>query len=328
MEKTELEVDFRAMKKALTTPIDPLETLHIAVGHSCNNNCIFCMESDRENRYTRLSRLDDETISSILEEKKGLGKVVFTSGEPTLNTNLNRYISLARGLGYGSVSLVTNGRMLCYPDFADGLLAGGLTEIIISIHSSQARLHERLTRSPGSFTQSLAGLKNLSSLKKKYRFDLHVSRIVCRANIRGLAEDCLFFSQFPIDSVIINPLMPQGRADNRRLLARYSDIVAGISGYITGRRARISLNDVPLCAAVPILANLGTMERYHIRDDDDGAYSSPVLQGRTRRERCGSCAFDRVCIGVWEKYIEYFGWDEFEPVERSAAGKLLPRREP
>ncbi len=298
------------------TDYNPLRTLHIAIGTACNNNCIFCCEGDREGRAARQVFVTDENVRSILAANIGLGKVVFTSGEPTLNPKLPEYITLARQIGYHSVSIVTNGRMLFYRDLAERITGAGVTEIVISLHSLRPELHDRLTRSPGGFIQAFAGFSNLCALRSKYHFELHVSRVVCRPNIDGLATDCHQLSAFPINTIILNPLMPIGRADNSRLLVPYTEIVSAIKPIPAEVLSKISLNDTPLCTAMPILSNIGTMEIYSIKDDRSANYSQPVLEGREKRDQCSRCRFDPVCTGVWSRYIEFFGWDEFNPAEK------------
>lgn len=304
-----------AMQKRKIESIFKLEeTLHIPVGAVCNNNCIFCME-DRNDRKIAVQSLTENKIISMLRDKKSLGKVIFTSGEPTLNQNLASYIKSAREIGFKNIGIVTNARALCYPDTAAHLLECGLTEVIVSIHSFDPKTHDRLTRTPGSFSQSLAGLKNLSELKSTNGFTLHLSHILCRSNLQGLKRDCEIAGRFNIDTIIFNALMPLGRANRKTMLARYGDIVHEVSEISLSWRAGISLNDVPHCVARPVLENLGRMEIYNLKNSKDRDYSHPVLENRVKRLECANCCFDSVCIGVWENYVRFFGWDEFEPAE-------------
>ena len=64
------------------------ERVHIAIGAVCNNNCIFCMEEDREGRREVNSRTDDSLVRWILEQNPGAEEICFTSGEPTTNPAL------------------------------------------------------------------------------------------------------------------------------------------------------------------------------------------------------------------------------------------------
>ena len=46
--------------------------LHVAIGPICNNNCIFCMEEDREGRREVNAALTAEDVRQILEELAAL----------------------------------------------------------------------------------------------------------------------------------------------------------------------------------------------------------------------------------------------------------------
>ncbi|MEZ4372594.1 MAG: hypothetical protein R3B07_17340 [Polyangiaceae bacterium] len=56
------------------------ERVHILTGAICNNNCVFCMEEDRDARYETNSQTDDDRVKFILKEKQGAEEVCFTSG--------------------------------------------------------------------------------------------------------------------------------------------------------------------------------------------------------------------------------------------------------
>ena len=64
------------------------ERVHVLTGAVCNNNCVFCMEEDRDERYVVNSQTDDAMIQAILAERAGAEEICFTSGEPTTNPHL------------------------------------------------------------------------------------------------------------------------------------------------------------------------------------------------------------------------------------------------
>src|SRR5580692_4689067 len=84
------------------------ERVHISIGAVCNNNCIFCMEEDRDARYVNNSAMSDERVRWILAENRGAEEVCFTSGEPTTRPELPAFVAEACALGYGKVSVMTN----------------------------------------------------------------------------------------------------------------------------------------------------------------------------------------------------------------------------
>ena len=56
------------------------ERVHLSIGTVCNNNCIFCMEEDREGRYVNNSAMTAERVRWILEQRRGAAEACFTSG--------------------------------------------------------------------------------------------------------------------------------------------------------------------------------------------------------------------------------------------------------
>ncbi len=75
------------------------ERVHISIGAVCNNNCIFCMEEDRDGRYVNNSAMTAERVRWILEENRGAEEVCFTAGEHTTRPELPDFGKRARALG-------------------------------------------------------------------------------------------------------------------------------------------------------------------------------------------------------------------------------------
>ena len=93
--------------------------LHVLVGAQCNNNCLFCMEADRDRRAQRIAAQSVDDLRRMIDEYPRPNEVLFTSGEPTLDPELPTYIRWAKQRGFGVIGLVTNGRRLAYRGAAD-----------------------------------------------------------------------------------------------------------------------------------------------------------------------------------------------------------------
>ena len=77
-------------------PTFPKKNLLIEISNHCNSKCIFCA-----NRKMTRSRkeIDPSFLERILKEAYELGSRevgFYTTGEPLLNKNLEKYISLAK----------------------------------------------------------------------------------------------------------------------------------------------------------------------------------------------------------------------------------------
>ncbi len=319
------------------------ERVHVLTGAVCNNNCIFCMEEDRDGRYVTNSATNDASVLRILEQTRGCEEVCFTSGEPTTNPALPRWVKLARSHGVPTISIMTNGRALSYERYAKGLVAAGLNRFYISIHGHEQRLHEGLTRTPGSFAQTLAGIDVIASLRR-YGIGLHTSTVVTRRNLPHLGEIYRFLREHGVEQVVFNVMQANGRANTyfEQIFPSYTDIAATFAAFVHEQqrsepRVMAFLVDIPLCTtkSVPDF-NRGYVESYvHFepagqahglldaeqlaaRGSGDGGLvqirrSDLDDARRHKRDECSACSYDAVCEGVWGNYLKHYGWGEFVP---------------
>lgn len=321
------------------------ERVHVLTGTICNNNCIFCMEEDREGRERVNSRTDDRLVRWILEQHESLEELCFTSGEPTTNPALARWTKLAKDAGVRRVSVMTNGRALGYEKYLRRLLAAGMRRFYVSIHGHRAKLHEGLTRTPGSFEQTVDGIRAVARYLPR-GVELHTSTVVTKRNLPFLGEIYAFLRGLGVQQVVFNVMQANGRADTHfeKIFPRYSEIAAAARSFLDDARQREArvmafFVDIPLCTTEGIDDfNRGYVERYsHFEPPDlgshdrrleaeGGARTGPdgdLVQirrrdldddARRKREACRACRYDAVCEGVWANYLRRYGWDEMQPV--------------
>jgi len=165
------------------TDIKPRTTLNriIKIGDQCNNNCLNCPSKNKKFE-TDFKKIKDEIINSYGPKHQ---RIIFTGREPTLYPHLVDLIKIARKTGYKAIQIKSNGRMFYYPNFAEKIVEAGLTELIILIYSSKAKIHDRITKTPGSFLQMKEGIKNINTISEKfYPFKQVVvcAQVVCYDN--------------------------------------------------------------------------------------------------------------------------------------------------
>jgi cyclic pyranopterin phosphate synthase len=316
------------------------ERLHISIGAICNNNCVFCMEEDRDARYVNNSAMTPERVRWMLEENRGAEEVCFTSGEPTTNEHLPTYVAWSKALGYRRISVMTNGRRLGYTPYTAQLLKAGMNRFYISIHGHTKKLHEGLTRTPDSFEQTVAGLDVIARIKR-FGVELHTSTVVTERNLPHLLAIYRFLRSHGVDQVVFNVMQANGRANTyfEQIFPRYTEIASTFRALLQDEPdARAFLVDIPLCTTegVPDF-NRGYVERYKHFDLADQV-NLPTENAQERRQQgkgkglvlitrqdldefqrdkrpeCASCRYNAVCEGVWRNYLRRYGWGEFSPV--------------
>jgi MoaA/NifB/PqqE/SkfB family radical SAM enzyme len=214
------------------------ERVHILTGAVCNNNCIFCMEEDRDGRYETNSQTTDATVRWLAGLHKDTEEVCFTSGEPTTNPALPRWVKIARDQGVRRVSVMTNARALSSEPYLRKLLAAGMGRFYVSIHGHTAKLHESLTRTPESFDQTVAGIKNVARYKPR-GIELHTSTVVTKRNLPHLGDIYRFLRGLGVDQVVWNVMQANGRANTffEKIFPTYTEIATTAATFLREQRA-------------------------------------------------------------------------------------------
>ncbi|MCD6497435.1 MAG: radical SAM protein [Deltaproteobacteria bacterium] len=288
--------------------------LHVMVSHRCSNRCVFCLEDEQER-----ADADFGDPFAILEAFEYRDTVLFTCGEPTLSPILDDLVRRADELGYHEVDLVTNGRLLADGRRATRLVQAGLTGVTVSIHSHRPELHNQLTRRR-SFLQTLGGLRNMLALRGAAgSADLVVrtSTVACRPNLEDLPETILFLDRLGVDVINVNFVEPAGRAAAQfdDLVPRMSDVARSLDGV----RDRLSCRELVVTGLPACLLRHGAESGTAMAGMREviwmwqGGTFVQLVPNRTQEygPMCDTCPARPSCDGVWIRYVERFGWDEF-----------------
>jgi MoaA/NifB/PqqE/SkfB family radical SAM enzyme len=323
------------------------ERLHVSIGAVCNNNCVFCMEEDRDGRYVNNSAMTPERVRWMLESHRGAEEVCFTSGEPTTRPELMDFVAWSKALAYRRISVMTNGRRLSHLPYAAALAKAGMNRFYISIHGHTKKLHEGLTRTPESFEQTVAGLDSVTKLKR-FGVELHTSTVITERNLPHMLDIYRFLRAHGVDQVVFNVMQANGRANTyfEQIFPRYTAIAATFRDFLrdVGEPQPMAfLVDIPLCTTEGIPDfNRGFVERYCHYDVEtqvkiagvdrveraatgEGKGLLKVLRSdlddaeRTKRDACAACRYATSCEGVWANYTRNYGWEEMVPVPAKAA---------
>jgi MoaA/NifB/PqqE/SkfB family radical SAM enzyme len=132
------------------------------ITYKCANRCVFCATGDRIS-----AALGWDKIEGILRQhrEEGTDQLDIDGGEPTTHPRLVDAIRLARDLGYRSINVTSNGRLLRDRALAQSLLESGITHLLISLHGASAEIHEAATDAPGSFAQTIEGIDSVMDLR-------------------------------------------------------------------------------------------------------------------------------------------------------------------
>ena len=174
-----------------------LDYVWLELTKSCNLFCAHCYEgagADHPHPAHTIGRpasggpISLKQWKDIITEGAQLGakKVQFTGGEPTLYPGLSELIEYARSCRYRDIEVFTNATRL-----EESLLrqwASSGVRVGVSFYSCDPRTHDTITRSTGSFRQTVQGIRTILA----HNIPVRVAIVLMRDNMSHLTDTVEF----------------------------------------------------------------------------------------------------------------------------------------
>jgi MoaA/NifB/PqqE/SkfB family radical SAM enzyme len=276
--------------------------LIVNLTYVCNNHCAMCAVGDRPARH-----MDAERCAELLVEyfARGARLLDYDGGEPTLHPHLLRLVRLAKETGYERVNVTTNGRRLAARDFASRLLLSGIDSLLVSLYAADAERHDGMTGTPGSFAETVAGIRHAVRLRPR-RVALGINTLVGRRNWDALRALARFVVELGVERLNVQFPTPFGRAASAHL-APWAEALNEVRATLDelGGRLDIAVVNLPPCRLpgheTTALADAEKYSRVMAFVDTPPENLAEYLsRRRTRRRECTGCAYSVVCEGDYE----------------------------
>ncbi|MFB3918580.1 MAG: radical SAM protein [Candidatus Velamenicoccus archaeovorus] len=298
-------------------------TLFFRVGYRCNNRCIFCVTGDNKpGTFTSLEIL----TKALAAYRRSYDQLVFSGGEPTAREDFFSLMESAFRLGY-KIQIQTNGRLMAKKEFVKRLAAYHPV-IYTHLQDYKARAHDVTTNVPGSFWETVAGIRNALAVSR----GLYVKIMITRANYRHLQETAKFLKRLGVKGIWFVFLTPHGFARTYfdKVVPTYTQVSPYLKRALQWARKEknleIVLEGFPYCYVPrPWRNNLLEGPRLsgrrqlclHPAEKGRDFRISPTherLKDKTKGPRCQRCAYHQRCEGVYRTYAQHHGFDEFKPI--------------
>jgi len=307
----------------------------IRVTAACDANCPFCNWPHERHRDFVSPTVDDlVALGRDFARNASDKELVLSGGEPLLRQDLEAIVSGLKAAGVATVRMQTNAVALSR-DRARSLARAGLDRALISLHSRQAAIHDRLMGHDGAHRAAVAGAQALLEADVALSFNY----VLTRVNAEGLAEDLLWLHRrfLGLTHVSLSTVQPHGRAQGRTdLVPRYPEIADRVREALAeADRVGLLVNN-PYCG-LPICMG---WERHVDRCAEASEAGARRAGGRraplgliNRGDKdyvpaCAGCADRPRCGGVWKEYLRLYGADDIAPTRRVAtAGSGAPAGE-
>ncbi|MBA3549963.1 MAG: radical SAM protein [Nannocystis sp.] len=300
----------------------------LKVGYGCNEHCAFChtldvreVQGSAEEVEAKIRRAAELAAYQLRPGERAM--VVLSGGEPTIRPELVRWAELIASLDM-DVGLVTNGRMLAYPELTRALLARRLRYVYLSLHGGSARVHNLMVRTQ-AFDEAFAALQNLAGRG----LDLHINCVVTRhnlAHLRGLVDAVL---PFPDATLKFSMVEPKGGGDRLfdHLMPRVADVAARVTEAIAHGEAKVGQSGqagprfehgaLPLCLMPGRERQFGDLKTHGYRTMIEVGEPDwfPVDDfNKVHPAACDGCRHRGACPGLYRGYHEVHGDAELRPV--------------
>lgn len=329
----------------------------IALTYRCNLRCTFCYAGcsggsqacHSGDTAQEMSTRQVQRVLDVIWNEAKVPTTSFTGGEPTLRRDLPQLVRYARRLGM-RVNLISNGTLVT-PEYARVLCDHGLNSAQVSIEGPSAEVHEAITRAPGSFEATCAGVRSLAQAG----ITVHTHTTISRGNIGCVEEVVDLAAQLGRERLSMNMVMPCGSAksDPQGTYVTYGEIGEAVL-RVRDRARQLGLefmwySPTPYCLFNPVAEGLGNKAcaacdgLLSIAPNGDvlpcSSVSKPVgnvLRSRfgqvwesaaarswNRREYapqpCRACDLLDICGGACPIYWDEIGLRELSPVRDGSA---------
>jgi MoaA/NifB/PqqE/SkfB family radical SAM enzyme len=275
----------------------------IPVWYSCNNDCSICMLANVKHK---LGTVKPEAFRSLV---RGLVKdgrydgLILSGAEITTFEYLERYVKEASSYGrFNKIQLQTNGRRLADRDYVHRLVDAGVNEFFVSVHGLEP-VHDAITRVPGSFRETMAGIVNLS----KFPVNIITNTVLTRCNYHGIVPLLRLLCDGPICELHMWNYFPMERSDTQDMIVSMHDVMALFPDVVkillaTGKQ--LALKGFPECISpgAPCFVD-SRFPLNLIQDDFWSEFGKNGFATCCFREICTS----KRCWALSRAYIEKYG---------------------
>ena len=302
----------------------------------CNNRCGFCttgwlMREQGEG----LGHPPRELLRAQLEAAyaNGARRVLFQGGEPTIRRDLADLLSDAHAVGYQATTIFTNARMAASRAGARWLVAMNVTWFQISIQGGTAEAHDASVGAKGAFEQTTLGARRLIEAGQRVK----INAVLTRHLLETLPAFAALMIDLKPEEVGLDTVKPSSAFDRGR--QGYADLLPRMADWsVPLRDAMLTMDRAGIVARLTSFPPCLASGAEHLVSEEAGTTQTQQQQGKlvnkllwkramqVKGERCGECAYDATCGGVYAPYAELHGLSELVPLrERKPAAMAHTR---
>lgn len=302
-----------------------IRSYDLKVGYTCDHDCLHCVIKDSKrdiiNSNKSVDLTTDECLSLIDQaSERGVDSITLTGGEPTLRRDFP--VLVGRCLSHSMlITLQTNGGHLSSADVVKAIRGTDAITYVIALHGATAKVHDAITRTPGSFEKTIEGIRRVRDLGKP----VILKTVISRVNMESLGAMIDMMSEEQLKDVNMAFPHAQGAARENfdEVVPRYGELRPHLLQAARKAKAlgvNLTFETVPFCI-LPEFPEMASELIYKFKEvecnqvhEDRFDWNRVRVSIKRKSDKCSSCVFCKYCEGPWCEYVERFGYEEFLPV--------------
>lgn len=283
----------------------------------CKNRCIFCGKHSRYANKKKADEIASQELKKLkLIKKLKIGNIIISGNDPIEYSGFVEFIRKIKKATALNIFLQSHCMDFENLNYLKKVIAvGNVNKIQIPIYGHNAKIHDSVTKNPGSFNSVMRAIANF----KKIGFDeIQINTLFLKQNQNHLH---LFFNfliklGYPVD--ISLPCIPSCKGVYSFGIKKYIPDLGKVKELFEELRKKdiflLQLHDVPFCLA-PGISNIGFRndlshkgyDHFKNKQIDTAVIKGEILAAYrilAKDKKCHLCLFNNKCQGITKPYID------------------------
>ncbi len=297
----------------------------IIINPGCGLSCVFCGGNKKPSR--EVLRVQEINAYKNLKDFKheGVKKIAISGSDPIEYEKITELIQYVKKEGFELIHLSSHGTRLANPSFFNKFIRSGIDELRVPIYGSGAKIHDSVTRKPGSFTKTVTGIKRI--LKKAPGIKIQISCLIMEQNKKDLLNIVNFINGLGIKNFYFSvPCLVSLAEKDYSFYVPLKDLPPYLRKLY---KHALKINKDTLFLEMPFCV-FGELNLKNIDNQcyppDLGKYNQPPENIRTqipslpsyrlkkRVDICKGCRASRYCDGFFVNDVSRFGTGKLQGI--------------
>lgn len=286
----------------------------------CSNKCLFC-DGREQASASEVKKQEIIVLKNIFEFKKKNKKIIeISGGDPVDYNKIIGLIKYLKGLDF-KVQLSTHGNKLGDEIFCNELISTEVDQLRIPLYGSNEKIHDAVTRNPGSFRSVIKGIKKI---KSETNIKVQISSLILENNKNNLIDLAELVNSLRVKDFYFS--IPFIKRDDYSFYIpskKLPPYVRKLYSHIAENKFNVRFMEIPYCIFGFKDERIDNFTPPPDVGDSQpfGEFKSefrniPTYRLKKKADFCTDCVCNKYCNGFLKKDILKFGLGDLAPVKK------------